>query len=111
MSGPLTFDAADFTLDVRLKLLDGTTRDVAIDVFSFNDEFVRMGMDAAINELPPTEFFAKHQGIVCGFLKIEPDQLPPGMAYKVMRACVDRMQEIKKKESGGAKPDSPPGTE
>ena len=70
MAEPLTFDAADFTLDVRLKLLDGTTRDVAIDVFSFNDEFVRMGMDAAINELPPTEFFAKHQAIVCGFLAV-----------------------------------------
>lgn len=111
MSGPLTFDAADFTLEVRLKLLDGSTRDVSIDVFSFNDEFVRMGMDAEINELPPTEFFAKHQGIVCGFLKIESDQLPPGMAYRVMQACVDRMREIKKKESGGGKPDSPPATE
>lgn len=111
MSEPLTFDAADFTLDVRLKLLDGTVRDVSVDVFSFNDEFVRMGTDAAINDLPPTEFFAKHRDIVCGFLKIEADQLPPGMAYRVMQACVERMKEIKKKESGEGNPDSPPATE
>lgn len=104
----LCFDAEDFTLEVELKLLDKSSRTVRIDVFSLNDEFVRLGNDQQVNDLPPAEFFASHQGIVCKFLKVEPEQLPPGMAYRIMQACVEKMREIKKKESGEVTPGSPP---